>query len=141
MNSVKASNDLVRSVSYDFTDLGTLVPGAWWISRVISTMGITGISFRVNQDCNVIFEQSSDIERWDIVDMFYFHANENFNYLVQALSSYARLVLTNNNESIMNFELQTTLLYPISNTKYVPPTAIVLHKQNTRFDILKRGIH
>lgn len=128
------------SVSYAFTDFETLAPGGRWQCRVISTMGITGIqvSLRASQDCNVIFEQSSNIfGRWDIIDTFYYLADKTTIYLVQAVSSYAQVVLTNNNESITNFELHTK--YYGLNTD-VPSTVTVLHKKKTRFDILK-GIH
>jgi hypothetical protein len=76
-----------------------------------STLGVAGIqvSLFANQNCTVKVQQSPDGTNWDLSDTYYYTANGNFGITVQAISSYARVVVTTNSLTTTTFRLQTAL--------------------------------
>lgn len=88
-------------VSNEYTFTGTSV----------STLGVAGIqvSLFADQKCEVLIQQSSDGTNWDITDTYHYQANDSFGITVQAVSSYARVIVSTNLLTTTKFRLQTVL--------------------------------
>src|SRR5512136_1957883 len=77
-----------------------------------STLGVAGIqvSLYADKNCIVKVQQSPDATpHWDLIDTYYYTASSNFGVTVQAIYSYARVVVTTANETTTTFRLQTAL--------------------------------
>ena len=79
------------------------------------TLGVNSIqvSLFADKNCTINVEQSPDgvdsAANWDIVDTYNYYANSNFGITVQAISSYARVVVTTASLTTTVFRLQTVL--------------------------------
>lgn len=94
-----SSTNLAVGNSYTFTGTG------------VSTLDIAGIqvSLFADKNCIVRIEQSPDNTNWDLIDQYNYTISGNFGVTVQAISSYARVVVTTANETTTTFRLQTAL--------------------------------
>ena len=94
-----SATNLAVGNSYTFTGTG------------VSTLGVAGIqvSLFADKNCIVKIQQSPDNTNWDLIDTYYYTASGNFGVTVQAISSYASVVVTTNNETTTEFRLQTAL--------------------------------
>ncbi len=77
----------------------------------ISTLGVNAIqvSLFADQNCTVNVQQSPDGTNWDIIDTYKYYASTNFGITVQAINSYAKVVVTTNSLTTTVFRLQTCL--------------------------------
>ena len=95
-----SSTNLDAGNSYTFTGTKT------------STLGVAGIqvSLYADKNCTIRVEQSPDATpHWDLIDQYNYVASSNFGITVQAISSWARVVVTTASETTTTFRLQTAL--------------------------------
>jgi len=83
--------------------------------RSTSILGTAGIQlqFFSDQNCKVIVQQSADNIYWDLIDIFYYYANKPFGITVQAISIYARIIVTSESLTTTVFRLNN-ILCPIA---------------------------
>lgn len=94
-----STTNLAAGNSYTFTGTST------------STLGVAGIqvSLFADKNCLIKIEQSPNGTNWDLIDQYNYTASGNFGVTVQAVSSYARVVVTTAAETTGTFRLQTAL--------------------------------
>lgn len=89
--------------------------GGQFVGTIDSTLNAAGIqiSMKADQDCLVYVEQSSDevSPHWDLSDTFRYFSEQNFGITVQAISSFFRVRVVNQNASVATtyFRLQSVL--------------------------------
>lgn len=86
--------------------------GESFVGLKSSTLGVAGLQVSLMSDRNltVFVQQSPDGVNWDLSDQYKYFAFRNFGITVQAISSYVRLVVTNQAATATGtFRLQTAL--------------------------------
>jgi len=107
--------NVVQNVLVDENNTSStnLEAGGTYTGTYTSTLGIVGIqvSLKTDQNCSVYIDQSPDHENWDITDSFHYYTIHSFGITVQAVNSYVRVRVTNNNTvtGTTVFRLQTAL--------------------------------
>lgn len=107
--------NIIQNVTVDDNNSSSvnLAAGGTFTGTYTSTLGIVGIqvSLKADQNCHVYVDQSPDYENWDITDSFNYYTIHPFGVTVQAVNSYVRIRVTNNNSvtGTTVFRLQTAL--------------------------------
>lgn len=113
------SLSIIQGVIADPNNSSTtnLASGATFTGTATETLGVAAVqvSLKTDQNCTIYVEQSPDGTNWDISDEYiYYYSINNAGFTVQAINSYVRVRVKNNNvETTSYFRLQTALC-PVS---------------------------
>ena len=90
--------------------------GYEWSGSSTSTLGIVGIqvSLKTDVDCDVYIEQSPDGNHWDVSDKYHYVSSKaNFGITVQAINSFVRVRVDNNDPVVSTYFRVQTCLCPV----------------------------
>lgn len=109
-------HSIIQSVSVLNSNSSTIniLAGGTFLGGAESTLGVAGIqvSLFTDQNCLIYVDQSPDnTPHWDITDSYQYYANTSFGMTVQAINSYVRVRIVNQNATTAttSFRLQTCL--------------------------------
>jgi hypothetical protein len=108
-------NHIQQEVTADANNSSTtnITGGGTFTGIKTSTLGVAGIqvSLKTNKNCTVYVDQSPDGDNWDIQDSYsYYYSELGQGWTIQAINSYTRVRVTNNESTSTGyFRLQTAL--------------------------------